>query len=322
LYNIRTLEKFLKPYCSRIKMKVLVSVILVQYLLVPGHLVSFSSEEFQSFSGAVFEFNYRALEPGEVIMLSLKNSSSIDNVTVKFLDREYSLGKVGSEWKSFILIGLDMALKPASYNMKMFIRKADNEWEFFQKKIVVSRKEFPIKKLWVKEKFVTPPPEVHERISREAELLRIIYSVATPRWLGEGRFIFPVEGKVNPNFGERRIFNNKPRSPHSGLDVSSPQGTPVIASNSGEVVLARNLYFSGNTVIINHGYGLFTLYCHFSKIDVKRGNFVNKGDIIGRVGATGRVTGPHLHWGVRLLGTRIDPLSLLSLPLNNKNNQQ
>jgi murein DD-endopeptidase MepM/ murein hydrolase activator NlpD len=97
------------------------------------------------------------------------------------------------------------------------------------------------------------------------------------------------------------------------VDISAPTGTPVWASNSGEVALRSDLYFSGKTVIIDHGLGLFSLYCHFSKIKVKRGQVVRKGDIIGEIGATGRVTGPHLHWGVKILGDRVDPFSLLSL---------
>ncbi len=137
----------------------------------------------------------------------------------------------------------------------------------------------------------------------------------TPRWLGEGSFILPCEGEVHPNFGERRIYNNKPRSPHSGVDISAPLGTPVKASNSGNVVFAGDLYFAGKAVIIEHGLGVFTFYCHFSEIKANRGHFVKKGDIIGEVGATGRVTGAHLHWSIKVFESRVDPFSFLSLPL-------
>jgi len=100
------------------------------------------------------------------------------------------------------------------------------------------------------------------------------------------------------------------------LDIAAPAGTPVRASNSGQVVLADNLYFSGKTVIINHGLGVFTVYCHFSKIRIKRGEQVKKGEVIGDIGATGRVTGPHLHWGVKIFGSRVDPLALLKCKMN------
>jgi len=106
-----------------------------------------------------------------------------------------------------------------------------------------------------------------------------------------------------------------PRSTHSGVDISAPYGSPVRAANSGKVVLARELYFSGKTVILNHGLGLYTYYCHFSKIKVKLGDIVKKGDAVGLVGSTGRSTGPHLHWGVKVQDSRVDPLALLILPL-------
>jgi murein DD-endopeptidase MepM/ murein hydrolase activator NlpD len=118
-----------------------------------------------------------------------------------------------------------------------------------------------------------------------------------------------------PNFGEKRIYNNVPRSSHSGIDIAAPFGSPARASNSGRVVLARDLYFSGKTVIIDHGLGLFTYYCHFSRLKVSRGEAVEKGSVIALTGSTGRSTGPHLHWGVRLHGSRVDPAALLGLEL-------
>jgi len=154
---------------------------------------------------------------------------------------------------------------------------------------------------------------VRDRIAWEAELLHTLTSIITPRWLASGPFILPHDGRMAPNFGERRVYNNVPRSTHSGVDIAAPAGDPVRASNTGRVVLARELYFSGNTVILDHGLGLFTLYCHFSRIHVRRGDLVQKGDVIGFVGSTGRSTGPHLHWGARILRSRVDPLALLNL---------
>ena len=122
--------------------------------------------------------------------------------------------------------------------------------------------------------------------------------------------------QVHKNFGDRRIFNDIRRSTHGGVDITAPRGAPIIASNSGRIVLARDLYYAGNAVIIDHGLGLFSLSCHFSKITVKEGDLVRKGDLIGEIGSTGRVTGPHLHWGIKVFGSRIDPFSLLSLNLD------
>jgi len=302
-------------------MKKIFYLFLLTFLLNSLSLFSLQTEKFQSSSGVTFELTYRAIQPGEIIMAVLKESPSVKEVSIRFLGKEYFLRKRDNNSEPFVFIGLDLSLKPSLYIMKIYIKKKDSEWEYIQKKISVSVKEFPVKRLWVEEKFVFPPPEVQERIKRESEILGLVYSIVTPHWLAEGKFIIPTPGKVVPNFGEKRFFNNKPRSPHSGVDISSPYGTPVKASSSGKVVLARDLYFAGKTVIIDHGLGLFSLYCHFSQIKVKRGQFISKGEIIGKVGATGRVTGPHLHWGVKLLGSRIDPLSLLSLPLEAVSNK-
>ena len=118
---------------------------------------------------------------------------------------------------------------------------------------------------------------------------------------------------ANSAFGARSIFNGQPRSPHGGADFLSAAGTPVKAPNAGRVALARDLYFTGNTVVIDHGLGLFSLFAHLSAIDVQAGAAVGTGDVVGRVGATGRVSGPHLHWTVRAGGARVDPLSLLEV---------
>jgi len=283
--------------------------------LISSSLFSFQREYLQSASGANLELAYRALEPGEVIMVSLEDSPSVKEVTLQFLGKEYFLKKDDIDVESFIFLGLDLDTKPGLHMMKILIIQKGGTWEYIQKEIPVTAKEFAVRKLWVDEKFVTPPLWARERIKIEAEILSYIYSIQTLRWLGEGEFILPTSDDIVPNFGEKRIFNNIPRSSHSGVDISSPYGTAVKASNSGKVVLAKELYFAGKTVIIDHGLGLFTLYCHFSSLGVKRGEMVKKGTIIGVVGATGRVTGPHLHWGVKLLGTRIDPFSLLSLSL-------
>jgi len=113
------------------------------------------------------------------------------------------------------------------------------------------------------------------------------------------------------NFGARRIFNGEPRAPHAGSDLHAAPGTPVHATNRGRVVLAKNLFFTGNTVILDHGLGIDSLYAHLSRIDVKQGEIVRNGQVVGLSGATGRVTAPHLHWGMRVQNARVDPFSLV-----------
>jgi len=273
------------------------------------------TETLTTSSGIDVELLYRAFEPGEIIVVEIKDSFNVKEARVRFLDRSYQMGTSETNHRLFAFVSLDLGLEPGFYTLTVFIKRLIGGWESVQKRLIIPVKEFPQIKLWVDEKFITPPPEFHERIAWEAELLRVIYGMYTPQWLGEGRFIFPAPGNARTNFGQRRLFNNYHRSSHKGVDVASPYGSSIIASNSGRVVLAKDLYYAGKAVIIDHGIGVFSFYCHFSKILVKRGDFVRRGDVIGKVGATGRVTGPHLHWAVSVAGKSVDPFSLLSLNL-------
>ena len=134
-----------------------------------------------------------------------------------------------------------------------------------------------------------------------------------PERLWKEPFVRPVPQAANSRFGTRSVYNGAARSPHGGADFLSPAGTPVKAPNAGRVAVARELYFTGNTVVIDHGLGLFSMLAHLSAIDVREGDLVTAGEVVGQVGATGRVTGPHLHWAVRAGGARVDPLAVLAL---------
>jgi len=263
---------------------------------------------FQAPSGVFLELQFRSLQPGEVLLVSLPDPPGVRRAVVVFREREYIL----TDALRFAFVGLDLGLEPGSYPMTVTFERTNGGREAVQRDIVVEAKEFPRKKLWVKESFAVPPKEVEERIRREAELVAWVYGIITPRWLGDGAFLQPNKGKVFPNFGQRRIYNDAPRSTHTGVDIAAPQGDPIRAANAGKVVLASRLYLSGNAVIIDHGLGVFSFYGHMSKILVKRGQAVGKGDIIGKCGTTGRSTGPHLHWAVRVFDSRVDPFSLLA----------
>ncbi len=277
------------------------------------HLLAIQELNRKAEPESIVDLEFRALQPGDIIKVVVRGREDIKKAEVHFLGRAYTMGweQNSGVWLSFI--GLDLGIKPGSYFIDISLLMNDGAVKHLQKEILVQEKEFPVKRLWVKQAYVTPPAEALERIRVESELLAEVYDIFTPSWMGEGPFIVPSEGEAKPNFGERRIFNNEPRSPHSGVDISSPLGTPVRACNSGRVVVANDLYYAGKTVIIDHGLGVFTLYCHFSKIIAKRGELIKKGGIIGEIGSTGRVTGPHLHWGVKVSGSRIDPFSLLDL---------
>lgn len=164
---------------------------------------------------------------------------------------------------------------------------------------------------------VTPPARDYDRIGRERhEMMTVFESFTTARSIGAETlaFITPVLGRISSPFGKRRILNDQPRSPHSGLDIAAPEGTDIKAAASGVVRATGNYFFNGNTVLIDHGQGLITMYCHLSKIKVGLNATVAQGEIIGLVGQTGRVTGPHLHFSVNLNQTRVDPALFLTSP--------
>ncbi|MCY4058012.1 MAG: M23 family metallopeptidase [Gammaproteobacteria bacterium] len=173
-------------------------------------------------------------------------------------------------------------------------------------------KSYPEQRLTIPDRRkVNPLPEDLERIGRESKLQRAAYARRTPIRQDLLPFRQPVEGIYSSPFGLRRFLNDQPRSPHSGLDIAADTGTPIAAPAPATVALTGDFFFSGNVVYLDHGGGLVTMYGHLDRIDVEDGEEVNRGDIIGAVGATGRVTGPHLHWTVSIQGDRVDPMVLM-----------
>lgn len=161
--------------------------------------------------------------------------------------------------------------------------------------------------------FVSPSPEQLARYQHEAKEQNTIYqSFTTSQWQHFPKFIRPTQGKFSNSFGRKRFFNGEERAPHSGLDIPAPIGQKVVAPANGIVVGTANYFFNGNTILIDHGQGLISMFCHLSKIKVHPGQIVHQGEEIGLVGKTGRVTGPHLHWGMSLNDARVDPQLFLS----------
>lgn len=179
----------------------------------------------------------------------------------------------------------------------------------------VERVSYPIVSLSVPPRYTAPDAEAQARIEEERALKKTTFERVTPSKLWTGGFETPVESVMTGEFGVRRRFNRKVRSVHQGLDFRAATGTPVGAMNSGEVILAREMFFEGGLVVIDHGQGLLTLYMHLSEIKVREGDNVAKRQIIGLSGGTGRATAPHLHVGVRWHGIYLDPAVMLTLPL-------
>jgi murein DD-endopeptidase MepM/ murein hydrolase activator NlpD len=252
----------------------------------------------------------RATTPGEVVRLDVRSTIDLERLGVSVPWHPVIAFRTGPrEWRA--LVGIDLDVAPGDYEAKLDGTNAGGEHFFASQTLHVEAKEFPTRNLRVAPRFVTPPSSAEARIERERALLGRLFRVNAPEPRWNEPFVVPIAGAVVSGFGVRSVFNNEPRAPHGGADFASPEGTPVVAPDAGEVVLAKDLYFTGNTVVIDHGVGLQSLFAHLSRTDVHEGEIVARGQILGAVGATGRATGPHLHWTVRLNGARVDPLSLI-----------
>ena len=265
--------------------------------------------------GAELKITHRArsLQPGEVVLLEAVSSEPLRLIEAQAFGRVFSAFGDREKLRWTALVGVDLDTKPGRYTVKLSGSDAFGNRMQGEHVLVVTGKKFPTRQLTVDEKFVTPPREVQARIKEESERVRAIFDAVTPERHWNGPFRVPVPGPVISEFGKRSIYNGQPRSPHSGVDFRGAAGTPIRAPNAGRVVLAQGLYYSGNTVILDHGQGLYSYFGHMSSICVKPGDNIPTGTQIGKVGATGLVTGPHLHWTVRLAGARVDPLSLMSI---------
>ncbi len=211
------------------------------------------------------------------------------------------------------MLGADLALPPGDYPLTVAVTDSRGETQFLSASIDVASVPRREERLRLPAPMVSPrKPKILARITREAALLRTLFSQESPGMI-TNRFLLPVNDPAGSGFGLRRVLNGKPRAPHAGIDFRSPRGRPVLAAGTGRVVFAGSLFFTGRTVILDHGEGLFTLYAHLAKLDCRVGQRLLAGEPLGTVGSSGRATGPHLHWGAKLRGDRIDPLALVPL---------
>jgi len=248
-----------------------------------------------------------AIAPGEVALARWMASGPTAG-ELRFNDKWIPLepGEEGGR----ALLGLDLGAAPGDYPLSL---RRPGEEERRIGTLKVTAKKRPEERLTLPKAYVSPQdPAVLKRIERESKLLRQIFSVRSPGPLPT-EFVLPVGDPMGSPFGLRRILNGEPRSPHAGVDFRSPRGTVVGASAAGRVAFTGDLYYTGLTVLVDHGDGLYSLYCHLESLDCAPNQPVAPGTPLGRVGSSGRSTGPHLHWGVKLRGDRVDPLALTTL---------
>ncbi|MGD8228730.1 MAG: M23 family metallopeptidase [Desulfobacteraceae bacterium] len=213
-----------------------------------------------------------------------------------------------TEWYGYLVA--DLTAKPGHY--KVLVRMPHSGSER-QVELEIRGKNYGVRRLTLPKNMVDLDPKTLKRVKKESKRMKGLWEATPTPPLWKGPFIRPVPGKVVGAFGRRSIINDQPRSPHSGVDLKGKRGEPIMAINRGQVVLTGDHFFTGLTVVIDHGGGILSMYFHLDRIAVQEGERINKGHIIGLVGSTGRATGPHLHWGIRINGDRIDPLRLVAL---------
>jgi hypothetical protein len=251
---------------------------------------------------------------GDVTWLHVRNAGesavvegSVDGQPLRFFP--YAGGHAA-------ILGIDLEMKPGVRVWRVGVVEQGREPWSAQGKLSVAKRSFPVERLTVPQTMVDLDPETERRAVAESKQLAALYRTITPERLWRGKFTKPVGTPVpGTGFGARRIINGQPRSPHGGIDFSTARGTPVVAANTGRVALVAEFFFPGRLVILDHGLGLYTLYFHLDAASVGEGDRVERGQTIGTVGATGRATGPHLHFGAQVAGARVDPSTLLGLDL-------
>ena len=247
----------------------------------------------------------------ELIVVAAPHAKSVSG---EWLGHKVEFFQHGEKW--IALAGVDVEATVGPSTLQISAVPDDSGSLDLSQTIEIHPAHYRTGRLTVQPKFVEPGADELKVIAADAELKARVFGASATEPLWHGNFRTPVRAAPTDSFGTRRMFNGKLASIHKGMDFRAPKGTVVRAANSGVVVLARPLYYEGNCVVIDHGLGLYTLSMHFSRIDVHEGQHVVAGDRLGLSGATGRVTGPHLHWAVRWQNAYLDPGKLLRLNLN------
>ena len=260
-------------------------------------------------SGPDISFSSDALVRGGLILLRIQGCES-DDVQVVWMEKEIPLARDRDGTLRHGFLAADLNRKPGVYPVA--VRVPSLEFERYYD-VRVNDRDYGVRKIKLPRAKVDLDKASLKRVKREAQTVNALWNAGCrpPEW--EGSFQMPVDNKIVGPFGQRSIINRQERSPHTGVDIRGKTGSPVRATNAGTVVLAADHFFTGKSVFVDHGSCIFSMYFHLDQIRVEEGEQIEKGRILGSVGATGRATGPHLHWGVRVNGARVDPLTLIEL---------
>jgi murein DD-endopeptidase MepM/ murein hydrolase activator NlpD len=251
------------------------------------------------------------LHPGGIVRLTVRPARPLASI------EGYAFGRSIRFWPALdsglwhALLGAGLETAPGSYDATIQATGIDGETALRHMPLVVESRQYDVRSIRVADRFMNPPASERARIEEDRQLVERVLAQAHPERLWRGPFSLPVSGTTTSGFGRLTILNGRAGGRHQGADLRAATGTPVFAPNRGRVVLAADLYLSGNTIMLDHGQDLFSVFAHLSEMAVEVGSVALKGDLLGRAGATGRVTGPHLHWAVRVGTMSVDPHALI-----------
>jgi murein DD-endopeptidase MepM/ murein hydrolase activator NlpD len=259
----------------------------------------------------------KKISNGSLLALQIvtrKTDSPFNAAKIIFQERVYPVypHPVDPAHRNFGLISIPFRAAPGPAKLELtWSTGTENQSKTIPFDIVAGK--YRIDMLTVDSGRVNPTPQNRQRAKKEARKIKRIYASGSMSRLWENDFQLPMNSKITSLYGNKRLFNGQLKSYHNGIDFHAPIGTPVFAANAGDVRLAENLFYSGNAVIVDHGTGIFTIYAHLSRIDVFSGQKIQKGQQLGLTGATGRVNGPHLHWGVKVHDVAVNPLQFIEI---------
>ena len=276
-------------------------------------LLFFTGENGQAENNLQVEYFPKGVRQGDVCLVKGIGPESLKSIYGELQGKSFPIAFEAPEGIYQGLVGIDMNTPPATYTLKVSANDEGNRAFSRTLSVKVEKLHVGIQRLTLPLSLVDLDVKTLERVNKEAKQLEALFKAFRDERLWRGGFLPPVDGKLSSTFGLKRLMNGRRKSPHTGVDLQVAEGTPVLASNSGVTILVEELFLSGKSVILDHGWGLYSMYFHLSQTLVKEGDKVGKGTLLGRVGSTGRSTESHLHWGIRMNGARVDPLSLLKI---------
>lgn len=254
-----------------------------------------------------------AIGDGEAFALEFA-ADGAEMVILRWRDKTVKVDAAPNEPGRFlVLLPVPLDEKSKSLPLSMTVSWANGAEETFKASLPIKKRKYPVQRLKVESKYVSPPASMQEKIKRDRAEMRAAVTRFSPQRYWKLPMLRPVLGQVTSLYGLRRVFNNVPKNPHKGVDFDAREGDPIAAAEDGVVVLVSEHYYGGNTVVVDHGQGVLSAYLHLSGFNVSEGQNVSRGDTIGYIGSTGRVTGPHLHLSLYVLGESVNAATCLDM---------